>query len=107
MKQLISKFLVVCLLAISLHGFGAAEHVAMAKDIQTITEVSSLDMEEPRDNMLQTLSAACDICQAVHQYLIVADGSQIELNAVARIKQMKFAPPPDRGHWDILHPPTI
>jgi len=107
MKQLISKFLIICLLAISLHGFGAGEHIALASEVGDIIHVSASELDSSDDNIPPALNTACDICQVVHQYMIVDSRSDTDLELVAKIKQVVFSSPPDQGARDILHPPTI
>ncbi|MBL4616137.1 MAG: hypothetical protein JKY46_00435 [Robiginitomaculum sp.] len=105
MKSFVTKLLVISLLAISLHGFGTDEKtVSPLNDIATI---QIIDLPINDDQPPATLTAACDICVVVHQYLVsepilttAKPSTKVNLLSVVSL-------PPDQAPADILHPPIV
>ncbi|MCF6293062.1 MAG: hypothetical protein L3J04_06680 [Robiginitomaculum sp.] len=105
MKLFVTKLLIISLLAISLHGFGTDEKTV--SPVSNITEVQLSDFLGDNQKPSETLTAACDICVVVHQYLV---SKIISVNAKPAIKLNLLAIvalPPNQAPADILHPPII
>ncbi len=105
MKKLI-YVLVICLLAISLHGFGTDEHVFSTAKGEIILAVSSAD-ESSRSKSVPNLGSACDICQVVHQYLTLDGQASIFPGQRNEAFMVALNAPPQSFPDDILHPPMI
>jgi hypothetical protein len=106
MKNLITTFLIACLMAISVHGFGTNEHIVLAQE-NTITN-SEAEPEPNRSNDTEpALGVACDICQVVHQYVVISpNGDLVSMNR--SMLHAKLYPDP-RGFIpdNALRPPTV
>ncbi len=106
MRNTITHILIACLLAISLHGFGTDEHVFTA-DIGDSVMISDDASEGGQKPDIPRLGAACDICQVVHQYVILDAGNTIMPASRGVFYARPFHGPPLAITDEILHPPTI
>ncbi len=106
MKKLTAHILIACLLAITLHGFGTDEHV-FKTDISDSILLDEGAQQGNLDRDIESLGAACDICQVVHHYVVLGQDGTV----VPRTRQALFAAllrgPPQFWADDILHPPTV
>jgi len=106
MKNKFAHVLIICLLAISLHGFGTDEHVFSTAKNEIILASSSAD-ENNGNPSIPNLGSVCDICQVVHQYVIL-DNPEFLLPSQTNAAFMRaLTAPPLRVPDDILHPPMI
>jgi len=106
MKTMLTKVLIVCLMAIALHGFGTDEHVFKAQSAEITIANSDTGKDKPGDN-LPNLGAACDICEVVHQYVTLDESTLLPVQPVIAMNIGPILLPPGRKPGDIARPPTI
>jgi hypothetical protein len=106
MKTLLTKILIVCLMAIALHGFGTDEHVFKAQNAEITIVNADLSKGTPGEN-IPNLGEACDICEVVHQYVTLDQSTLIPVPPSAMLDMRSMLVPPGRKPGDIARPPTI
>ncbi len=106
MKTMLTKVLIVCLMAIALHGFGTNEHVFKAQNSE-ITITSTDIGKDKSDDTIPNLGAACDICEVVHQYVTLEDNILLPIPPAMAMNIGPVLLPTGRKPGDIARPPTI
>jgi len=105
MKLLVTRLLIISLLAISLHGFGTDEKTV--SPLNDIAETQTIGFLSDDERVPATLTAACDICVVVHQYLVSEIISATKKPTIRSSLLAVVTLPPDQAPADILHPPII
>ncbi|VAV95088.1 hypothetical protein MNBD_ALPHA06-30 [hydrothermal vent metagenome] len=106
MKPFVLRLLIVCIFTISLHGFGANENMVIAASDEVQAQSLDLLSGTAGETPVPTLNAACDICQVVHQYLVVDQNPVSGKDFTTLDFSVLVTVPPDQLQTDILHPPT-
>ena len=76
-------------------------------DTDRLIQVSSkTDLGDTKRN-IPNLGAACDICQVVHQYVILNTNSVFARIEIKTTYMALFVAPRQTVPDDILHPPTV
>jgi hypothetical protein len=104
MRTIITRFLVTCLMAISLHGFGTDEHVFKVQGEEAL--ITLADAADKSGDTVPNLGAVCDICEVVHQYVAINTNALALPMAARDSEALSFLSPSGRHANDILHPPT-
>jgi len=105
MKLFVTRLLIISLLAISLHGFGTDEKTV--SPLNDITETQTINLLSDDERLPATLTAACDICVVVHQYLVSELIVSTKKPAIRSNLLAMVTLPPNQAPADILHPPII
>ncbi|PCI85921.1 MAG: hypothetical protein COA85_12300 [Robiginitomaculum sp.] len=106
MKTQLTKVLIVCLMAIALHGFGTDEHVFKSQNAEITVINTDASKGTPADSV-PNLSEACDICEVVHQYVSLDQSSLIPVPPPATLGMRSILVPSGRKPGGIARPPTI
>ncbi|MDQ7076673.1 MAG: hypothetical protein Q9M45_02340 [Robiginitomaculum sp.] len=106
MKTMLTKVLILCLMAITLHGFGTDEHVFKAQKADITIASTDIGKDKSGDN-IPNLGAACDICEVVHQYVTLENNLLLPVQPAILMNTMPMLLPPGRTPGRITRPPTI
>ena len=104
MQTLLTRILIIGLMAISLHGFGTDEHVFKVQGEEALTILA--DATDKSGDTVPGLGAACDICEVVHQYVAINTSALALPMAVQDSEALPLLFPLGRHASDIIHPPT-
>jgi hypothetical protein len=107
MKTFIAKILIVCVFAISFHGFAPDEHLLPGIEHESATQISLHNPDGTGDVETPSMQASCDICQVVHQYILTENVKITDRGFVIERVSQLVRMPPDQSGEDILHPPTV
>ncbi|PHS28453.1 MAG: hypothetical protein COA84_01315 [Robiginitomaculum sp.] len=104
MQILLTRILVICLIAISLHGFVTDDHVFEAQGDEALVMLT--DATDKSRDTAPNLGYPCETCEIVHHY-VALNTNPLALPVTSRVRDpLPFRPPSGHHASDILHPPT-
>jgi len=110
MRLLISKFLILSLLLVTMHSALANEYTQLPVDNFTVTQqvqgekTTSTNELPPGENIT---SSECNVCHTAHILLILAPGQLSLGKYISSLKSMGKNAPHPAPMDDIPHPPII